>query len=55
MRKVYTEIKFKVVMNVDEGVEVSDVINDMDYVFTPSDNADIVDTEMIDFEITDSK
>ena len=56
MRKVYVEIKSRVIINMDEGVEVSDVIEEMDYDFTSqTEGADIVDTEIRDYEVTDSK
>ena len=56
MRKVYVEIKVKVIMNIEEGINVSNVINELDYNFSfPSEEADIVDTEIMDFQVTDSK
>jgi hypothetical protein len=55
-RKVYVTVKVNVIMTVDEGTEIADVINEMDYDFTPStENATIEDTELVDFEVTDSK
>ncbi|MDP8218654.1 MAG: hypothetical protein P9M03_08010 [Candidatus Theseobacter exili] len=56
MRKIYVEAKVKIVINADEGIEVSEIISEMDYDFTSqTDRADIVDTEILDYEITDSK
>lgn len=56
MRKVYVTVKVNLIMNMDEGVEVSDVIGDMDYDFTSqTDGAVIEDTEILDHEVTDSK
>ena len=57
MRKVIVEVKVKLVINMDEGVEVSDVISEMDYDFDASeiDGADIEDTEILDHEVIDSK
>ena len=56
MRKVYVNLTVRLILNVDDGVEISDVIDELDYDF--SDNtgsADIVDTEIVDHEVTDSK
>lgn len=56
MRKVYTSIVVKVVMTLDEGVDVSDAIADMDYQFHISEDQGFVeDTEIVDFEVHDSK
>ena len=56
MRKVYVEVKVKLVLEMEEGVEVGEVIDEMDYDFTSNTtNADIVDTEILDHEVTDSK
>jgi hypothetical protein len=56
MRKVYVDVKIKVIMNMDEGIEVGDVIDEMDYDFTSNtDGVDIEDTEVLDYEVTDSK
>lgn len=56
MRKVYVNVTTRLIINMDEGVEVSDVISEMDYNFTSkTDGADIVDTEILDHEVKDSK
>jgi hypothetical protein len=55
-RKVYVGVKVRLIINMEEGVSVDDVINEMDYKFSSNnDGADIVDSEIIDFEVTDSK
>ena len=55
-RKVIVEVKVKLVINMDEGIEVSDVINELEYDFTSTvDGADIEDTEILDHDVTDSK
>ena len=55
-RKVYVNLTVKLIMVVDEGVEVSDVVNELDYNFSDTTgSADIEDTSIEDFEITDSK
>ncbi len=55
-RKVTVEVKVKLTINMDEGIEVSEVINELDYDFTSNtDGADVEDTEITDHEVTDSK
>jgi len=55
-RKVYVTLTVKLIMTVDEGVEVSDVINELDYNFSDTTgNADVQDNTIENFEITDSK
>jgi len=56
MKKVYVEVTTRLIISMDEDVEVSEVISEMDYNFdSQTDGADIVDTEIRDFEVTDSK
>ena len=55
-RKVYVEVRVRLVIRQDEGVETSDVIDEMDYSFADTTGqATIEDTEILGFEITDSK
>ena len=54
MRKVYTTIVVKVVMTLNDEVEVADVIGEMDYHIS-EDQGFIEDTEITDFEVNDSK
>jgi len=55
-RKVYIDLKVRLVINMEEGISVDEIVNNMDYVFTFSGKeADIVDTEIEDYEIVDSK
>jgi hypothetical protein len=54
MRKVYVEVKVKLIINCDEGLEISQIIDEMDYSFTTG-KAEIEDTEILDHEVTDSK
>ncbi len=55
-RKVYVEVKVQLIIDMDEGVEVSEVINEMVYNFdSETENADIVDSEILGYEVTDSK
>lgn len=58
MRKVYGELKIKVILNLEEGVSIKEAMDQANYDFWLNDeidNAEVVDTEFIDFEITDSK
>ena len=56
MRKVKIKLETHIVMSVDEGVEVSEVVNELDYqVNDTTTAADILDTEIIGYEIVDSK
>jgi hypothetical protein len=56
MRTVVVEVKAKLIIDMDEGIEVSEVINKMNYSFNSNtEDADISDTEILDFEVIDSK
>ena len=56
MRKIYGELLIKIVVACDNGIEITDVLSDMDYNFiSQTDGADIQDTEILDFNITDVK
>lgn len=56
MRKVTVKLEMNVVMLVDEGVEISEVVNELDYQINDTTTAaDILDTEITDYEIEDSK
>jgi len=55
-RKVYVNVTARIIMDMDEGVDVCDVISNMDHSFTsPTGACDFIDTEIIDYEITDCK
>jgi hypothetical protein len=55
-RKVYVTVKTRLIIEVEEGVSIDDIIQEMDYEFiSNTENADITDTEIIEYEITDSK
>ena len=55
-RKVYLEVKVKVILNLDDDTEVSKAMEEVDYDFrSNSKYFDVVDTEILDYEITDSK
>lgn len=55
-KKVYLDVKIRLILNVDENQNIGDVVDEMDYAFTTKqEGVDILDTEMTDFEIVDSK
>ena len=56
MRKVYVDVTIRLIMNVEDGVSIGDVMGEMDYEFNPLDEtAEVVDTEMTMFDVIDSK
>ena len=55
-RKVYLEVKVRVILNLDDDTEVSKAMEEVDYNFTSNSKYfDVLDTEILDYEITDSK
>ncbi len=55
MRKVTIKLEMRIVMSVDEGIEISKVVNELDYqVNDTTTAADILDTEIIGYEVVDS-
>jgi hypothetical protein len=56
MRKVTVDLTVRLKLNVDEGVEVSEIIDELEYDFNSThDNATVEDTEITDYEVVDSK
>jgi len=56
MRKVYVTVTTRLIIHADEGVDMEEVLSDMDYNFaSTTTGADIVDTEIQTWDITDSK
>lgn len=56
MRKIYVEVKTRLIINANEKQNVDEVLENMDYDFiSQSDGADIIDTEILDWNILDSK
>jgi hypothetical protein len=56
MRKVTVKLEMRIVMSVDEGVEISEVVNELDYdINDTTTTADILDTEITGYEVVDSK
>jgi len=55
MRKVTIKLEMRVVLSVDEGIEISEVVNELDYqVNDTTTAADILDTEITGYEVVDS-
>lgn len=55
-RKITVEVRVKLVIRADEGVEVDELMSEMDYNFTDqTGKATVEDTEILEHEITDSK
>ena len=56
MKKVIVEVKVKLVINQNDDVETSKIIDELEYEFTDTTGkADIVDTTIEDYEVVDSK
>ena len=56
MRKVFVEVKMNITMVVNEGIEISEVINKANYEFNDMTGAAfITDTEITDYQVLDSK
>ena len=56
MRKVYVNAKVRIIVNADEETDIGEVLSEMNYNFnSQTDGADIVDTEIENWEIEDSK
>lgn len=56
MSKVYVEVKVRLIINQDDGVQTSEVMDEMEYNFQDTTGkADVVDTEILDYEVKDSK
>ena len=55
-RRVYVEVKVKLIIDVEEGVSIAHIISDMDYDFSfEGEEATINDTEIVDYDIISSK
>lgn len=55
-RKVEVEIKVKLSIAVDDGVEVGHIIDELEYDFADTTTqATIEDTEILDYEVKDSR
>lgn len=55
-RKVYLEVKVRLIVDMEDGVEVDEFMSDMDYNFkSQTEGVDVVDMEIVDHEVTNSK
>lgn len=56
MRTVTVELKVKLIINANEGVDISEVINEAEHNFkSQTTGADIIDSEITDSNVTDSR
>jgi len=56
MRKVYVNVTVRLIINQDDGIETTEVINEMEHNFIDTTGrADIEESEIKDFEVIDSK
>ncbi len=56
MRKVTIKLEMRVVISVNDGIEIQQVVNELDYQINDTTTAaDILDTEITDYEVLDSK
>ncbi len=56
MRKVYVDVTTRLIIQMDEGASVKDVLSEAEYDFKiDRDDIDIVDAEIISWKVTDSK
>lgn len=56
MRKVYLLVTMRLIVRLEEGVELGEFMSDMDYdLSTDSENGEIEDYEIRDYAIQDSK
>lgn len=55
-RKVYVNVTVKLILNIEEGEKISDVMGEMEHNFEiQNENVDIVDSEITLWTVTDSK
>jgi len=56
MRKVTIKLEMRMLMSVNEDIEIAEVIDELDYRFNDTTTvADVLDTEIIDYEVIDSR
>lgn len=53
-RKVYIQATVRLVVEVDEGVEIGEVMDEVEITLN-SDKADLLEAGVVDHEVTDSK
>lgn len=55
-RKMYVNVTVRLIIDADEDIQLSEVIQEMDYNFAfLGDGAFIEDSEILDYELNDSK
>ena len=54
-RKVTVQLTVKLIMLLDEGLSVQDVVDEMEYQFILPEGATFNDSEILDFEVKDSR
>ena len=55
-RKVYVDVTVSIIINIPEDRSVQEVLDNMDYNMSlPTSDGEVLDTEITDYEITDSK
>lgn len=54
-RKMYIEVTTRLIINADDDKTLSDIMNEMDYEFNSGEGYEVIDTEMTNFEVIDSK
>lgn len=54
-RTVTLELQVKTILKVDEDIDISDVVNELDCSFNYATGAEIVDTEITDYSLIDSR
>ena len=56
MRKVFVEVKVRLVINQNDDAQTREILDEMEYDFSDTTGkADIVDTTIEDYEVVDSK
>lgn len=58
MRKIYANVVFRVIINADSDVEPQDILEELDFSFSAGawqERADVVDAEIVDWTVTDTK
>lgn len=55
MRKIYANVVFRVIINADSDVEPQDILEELDFSFSAGEHADVVDAEIVDWTVTDTK
>jgi len=54
--RIYVEVKTRIIMNMEEGIEVGEAIEEMDYHFASmTEGVNFDDMEIRDYEVIDSK